>query len=218
MPVRRVLRKLGSWRGAAVLTISAVVVALMGGAVSGSIEHLPTSPPPTTTTAPTTTTMSPAAGVQADVVRDMGLDIEAHRVGTDVATRQAEAVSPGAVAARHAAVAAAWAPDRVALVEARYDRSVPAGAGDPTQPSVTGGTFTVTRWVSVLVAGQSATVDVIGHNRFDEPGNRAAPGGVAQGPELLWHLTLTRAGQHWLIETRSATPPPAAPPPAAPSA
>ncbi|GAC1596634.1 MAG: hypothetical protein NVS3B21_20610 [Acidimicrobiales bacterium] len=197
-----------------------MVLAFAGGALSGKLEHQPTArvvaaPPPTTTSVVPTTTSGPTTSltsqqasivqtVKLSVIEDMSLDVQAQRLDPDVRRRLALAESPTAVARRHAEIARAWAPDRVASTIARYDGVVRANASDPNAPSVTDGAFVVTKWADVTISGTMARAMCRGHFRLIEPTNPASTGGAIEQPDRDWTITLSQSGGRWRLEDRAA--------------
>ncbi|GAC1307790.1 MAG: hypothetical protein NVSMB16_04030 [Acidimicrobiales bacterium] len=197
-----------------------LVLAFVGGAVSGKLEHRPTArvvaaPPqsttslvPTTSLGPTTSLTSQQASavqtVKLSVIEDMSLDVESQRLDPDVHRRLALSESPAAVARRHAEIARAWAPDRVAATVARYDAVVRANASDPNAPSVTDGAFVVTKWGDVTISGMTARAMCRGHFRLIEPTNPASSAGAIEQPDRDWVITLSQSGGRWRLEDRTA--------------
>jgi hypothetical protein len=193
--------------------LAALIVALAftGGALSGWFEHGPSTsagPLPTTTVARSapSTTIAPdtVAAVRADIVDDLGVDVTSQRLDPDLATRRALATTPRAVAARHALIEKAWAPDEVARVEALYDKLVVQTASNPTVPSVTDAVFEVTQWQPVTINGTSAQAVVVGHFRLHEPGNIAARalGGYVTVFDRTWTVAVTLSDGRWRMEGR----------------
>lgn len=197
-----------------------LVLAFVGGAVSGKLEHRPTArvvaaPPstptsvvPTTGLGPTTSLTSQQASliqtVKLSVIEDMTLDVEAQRLDPDVHRRLTLAESPAAIARRHAEIARAWAPDRVAATVARYDAVVRENASDPSAPSVTDGAFVVTKWGDVTVSGVSARAMCRGHFRLIEPTNPASTAGAIEQPDRDWVIGLSQSAGRWRLEDRTA--------------
>jgi hypothetical protein len=203
------------WSGVRVPALAALIVAVsfIGGALSGWFEHGPSTsagPLPAATVAPSTTssTVAPGtvAGVQAQIVDDLGVDVTSQRLDPDLARRRALAATPAAVAMRHGLIEEAWAPDQVARVEALYDQLVVQTASDPTVPSVTDAVFDATRWQALTVNGTSAEAVVVGHFRLHEPGNLAARplGGYVTVFDRTWTVTVTLSNGRWRMEGRSA--------------
>jgi hypothetical protein len=203
------------WRGVRVPALAALIVAVafIGGALSGWFEHGPSTsagPLPTSTVAPpaTSTTVAPGtvAGVQAQIVDDLGVDVTSQRLDPDLTRRRTLAATPDAVARRHALIEEAWAPDQVARVEALYDQQVIETASDPTVPSVTDAVFDVTHWGPVTFKGTSAQAVVVGHFRLHEPGNLAARsvGGYVTVFDRTWTVAVTFSNGRWRMEGRRA--------------
>lgn len=195
--------------------VAIVVLALVGGALSGKLEHRPTArlaaaPPPvptTSTTASTTPEQATATQVvKLALIEDMTLDVRSQRLDPDVHRRLALAETPTAIARRHAEIARAWAPDKVASTQARYDEAVRANAADPSSPSVTDGAFVVTHWGDVGIVGTVAHAMCRGHYRLIEPAGPQVPGGAVEQSDRDWTITLVQTGSHWRLEDRSATP------------
>ena len=196
------------------------MLAFAGGAMSGKLEHRPTvrvassptvtstSVAPTTTAGPTTSLTGQQAStvqtVKLSVIEDMSLDVQAQRLDPDVHRRLALAESPTAVARRHAEIARAWAPDRVASTVARYDAVVRANASDPNAPSVTDGAFVVTKWGDVTITAMTARAMCRGHFRLIEPTNPASTAGAIEQPDRDWVITLSQSGGRWRLEDRTA--------------
>jgi hypothetical protein len=134
-----------------------------------------------------------------DVVTDMGLDLSSQALDPNHATRATIARSPAAVGRRHAAIAMAWAPDKVAAIEANYDALVAANAANPVEPSFSSATFLVTSWGPVNLAGMTATLTVAGHYQLSEPH------GTVARPDAHWALTVHLVAGRWLMETRTAS-------------
>ena len=189
-----------------------VAVAFIGGALSGWIEHGPSTsagPLPTTTVVRSTTSTAVAdtvTGVRTQIVDDLTADETSQRLDPDLTRRRALDESPAAVATRHALIAEAWAPDQVSRVEALYDRAVLQAAADPTVPSVTDAVFEVTQWQALTINGTSAQAVVVGHFRLHEPGNVAARplGGYATVFDRTWTVAVTLSNGRWRLEGRSA--------------
>jgi hypothetical protein len=190
-----------------------VAMAFIGGALTGWVEHGPSTsagPLPTTTVTPSTRSSTIGTdtdtAVKAQIVDDLGLDETAQRLDPDLARRRALAETPSAVATRHALIEKAWAPDQVARVEALYDAAVLHAAADPTVPSVTDAVFDVTRWQAFNVDGTSARAVVVGHFRLHEPGNLAARavGGYVTVFDRTWTVAATFTDGRWRMEGRSA--------------
>ena len=200
----------------ALVGVAVVGLALLGGVVSGKLEHTPaarvTSPVATeaATIASTSTTSTTSAHegvlkrVKADLVEDMTLDVASQRLDADLRRRLALAETPDAIARRHADIALAWAPDKVASTQARYDQSVRAAATNPASPSVTDASFVVTQWVDVTTTGAAAHASCRGHYRLVEPGNPKATAGAVETPDRSWTVSLTESGGRWRLEERTA--------------
>lgn len=195
------------------LALLVVGVAFGGGALSGWVEHGPSSsagPLPAVTTSSSTTSSTVATDavteLKAQIVDDLGTDLTSQRLDPDLTHRRAIAASPDAVASRHQLIAEAWAPDQVARIVALYDTSVLKNASNPTVPSVTDATFVPTTWQSVTIAGSSAQAVVVGHFRIHEPGNRAAAtqGGYVTVFDRTWTVAVTFSDGRWRMEGRSA--------------
>ena len=189
-----------------------VAVAFIGGALSGWIEHGPSTsagplPTPTVVRSTTSTTVTDTVtGVRTQIVDDLTADETSQRLDPDLTRRRALAETAAAVAARHALIADAWAPDQVPRVEALYDRAVLQAAADPTVPSVTDAVFEVTQWQALTINGTSAQAVVVGHFRLHEPGNVAARplGGYATVFDRTWTVAVTLSNGRWRLEGRSA--------------
>lgn len=195
------------------VAILIIFLALAGGIISGKLEHtatthfaaLPVTTAPSTSTSTSTSTTPPTTAapspevltVRAALINDMTLDVLSQRLDADPTRRAALAQTPAAVARRHADVALAWAPDKVADTEARYDASVRAASTNPAIPSITDAAFVVTRWDDVTVSGSVAHASCRGHYRLTESG------GPVEQPDRDWHMTLSRAGGQWRLEDRS---------------
>ena len=200
-----------SGRLAALTAGGIVVIGFAGGALSGKLEHTPgvapgpaapTLPLPTTTSPTPTTTTSGAAGqVRTDVLSDMSLDMSSLRLDPNPTTRAAIAATAPAVAERHADIALAWAPDRVAAAEAANDARVAATASNPAISSFTAATFVVTSWGRVTIDGTAAAVTCVGHYVLSEP---EKPPGVVTAPDQRWSITLRLVAGRWRLETRAS--------------
>ena len=199
------------------IAVGALAIAFAGGAISGKFEHRSTAQvlatlPPTTTTSSTstTTTVAPAdaatvAAVQANVVEDMSLDVQSQRLEPDPRRRAALAASAAAVAARHGDITLAWVPEKVAALQATYDKRVHDNALNPAAPSVTESQFLVTSWTKVNVDGIHATVVLIGHYRLTEPTNHSVPGGIVDQHDQVWMIVTRLSGGRWRLEDRGTT-------------
>lgn len=191
-------------------------LALLGGVVSGKLEHTPAvrvasrggsgsaTIAPTSTTSTTSLQAAEAEKVKVDLVEDMTLDVTSQRMDTDMRRRLALAETPAAIARRHADIALAWAPDKVASTQARYDQSVRTAATNPASPSVTDASFVVTQWVDVTTTGGVAHASCRGHYHLVEPANPKATGGAIETPERTWTLSLAQSGGRWRLEDRTA--------------
>jgi len=200
------------------MAAAAVLLALLGGAVSGWIETGPSTSPgapvtvtPTPTaiasTTSTTTVAADAVGqLKQQIVDDLGLDLTAQRLDPDLRHRKALAVTAAAVAFRDADIAQAWAPDQVARIESDYTQLVLAHASNPTVPSVVDATFIVSSWESAAIDGTTARVVVVGHFRLHEPGNVAARalGGYVDVFDRTWTVAASLSGGRWRMEGRTS--------------
>ncbi len=201
------------------IAAAAVLLALLGGAVSGWIEAGPSTssgapvtavtPAPTriTSTTSTTTAASDAVGqLKQQIVDDLGLDLTAQRLDPDLRHRKAVALTAAAVAVRDADIIQAWAPDQVARIESDYTQLVLAHASNPTVPSVVDATFIVSSWESAAIDGTTARAIVVGHFRLHEPGNVAARalGGYVDVFDRTWTVAASLSAGRWRMEGRTS--------------
>jgi hypothetical protein len=198
----------------AAIAVGVLVVAFAGGAVSGKLEHTPSyrgngSLPPVGTTvagpAPSAASSPPPnaatkAKIQADLVSDMTLDIQAQRLDANRARRAAIAASPAAVAARHTAIAMAWVPAKVPILEAQYDQLVVTNAKNSSAPSVISDQFVVTAWSAITINGDQATAVLLGHYQLTE-----APATVVTQPDSIWTVTLVQSDGRWRMQDRGVS-------------
>jgi hypothetical protein len=194
------------------IAVGIVAVAFGGGVLSGKLQHVPTyhgtgSLPPvmTTTAPPPPTTIAPAdssavAKVHTDVIADMTLDVASQRLDPSRARRAALAETSAAVATRHADIAAAWAPDKVPIIEREYDQLVELNARNQNSPSVTADQFIVTTWSAVTIDGNKATAVMLGHYQLTEPG---VP--TVEQPDAVFQIALTLSAGHWRMEERTTS-------------
>jgi len=201
--------------GAPGIAVAVVVLALLGGALSGWLESGPVtssgSAAPTTTVSPATTTTTVVLDAtelfKAQIVDDLGMDLTSQRLDPDLRQRAALATTTAAVAFRHGLIAQAWAPDQVAIIEADYDRLVLQHATNPTVPSVTDATFVPTAWQTVAVTGTSGRAVVVGHFNLHEPGNYTAraQGGYVNVFDRTWTVAVSFSAGRWRLEGRTPT-------------
>jgi len=142
--------------------------------------------------------------VRRDLVEDMTLDVTSQRLDPDMRRRLALAETPAAIARRHYDIALAWAPDKVASTQARYDQSVRAAAANAASPSVTDASFIITQWVDVTTTGVAAHASCRAHYRLFEPANPKATDGAVETPDRSWTVSLTQSGGRWRLEERTA--------------
>jgi hypothetical protein len=198
-----------SARAVSAAAAGVVVVAFLGGALSGKLENARSAaalPPSTTTTTAAPFHLAPVfsvAVVEQDMVEDLGLDASARRLDPDVRQRAALAGLPVVARERHADIALAWAPAVVAAADAAADTAVVAAAANASVPSYTAATFEVTRWGRVTITGGTATATCVGHLELVEP---AIAAGVVDQPDQTWTVALTLGPSgRWLMETRAAS-------------
>jgi hypothetical protein len=211
--VTGILRRVWGVLGAPGVALVVVGVALGGGALSGWVEHGPSSSPATSpavttpsSTTSTTVTADAVSQLKAQIVDDLGVDLTSQRLDPSLTKRRALATSADAVAFRHGLIEQAWAPDQVARIEALYDRQVVENAANPTVPSVTDATFEPVTWQSVALTATAGRAVVVGHFRLHEPGNVGARplGGYLTVFDRTWTVAVTFSNGRWRMEGRSA--------------
>ena len=184
------------------IALGVLLVAFVGGVISGKLEHTTTyhgtgSLPPVVTTS--STIPAPAiAAIKVQLVEDMSLDVESQRLDADLTRRAALAETAAAIAARHNAITTAWAPDKAHAVEVQYDRAVLANARNKKAPSVLHATFIVTTWTDISVTPDTATAILKGHYQLTEPGS------VVNQADQVWTIILRLTKGRWQLEERSA--------------
>jgi len=195
-----------------------LALALLGGAISGKLEHRATfgAPSPaissssaaraSTTSTTTAADAALALQVRTDLVADMTLDLRCRRLDPNPRRRAVLAATPAAVARRRAEIAQAWAPDRVAATEFVYEKAVHADAINRARPSMTDAAFVFRSWSDVGIVGPTAHATLVGHYRLTEPASVGAPGGVVVEPDRTWRVSLRLSEGGWKLEDRTPSP------------
>lgn len=185
------------------VAVGVLLLAFLGGVLMGKTEHQTAfhgtgSLPPVVSTTTTTLPDAAIAAIKGELVEDMALDVESQRLDPDPAKRVALAQSAAAVAARHQAIATAWAPSQASAIEAQYDRLVVANARNRRAPSVLHAAFVVISWGDIAVDGDVATVTLRGHYQLTEPAT------TVNQIDQTWSIVLHLDDGRWRLQARSA--------------